>query len=89
MICGVVATIISGCNVCIACRVVCYSVAHYSAHCKHTTAWNICCHNAAYHTTMYFYWSITRLCSFSKAQSKLLEDGPIGPERVGANIEIF
>jgi len=35
-----------------------YAVTHYTAHSTHTTAWNTCCHNAAYHTTMYFYWSI-------------------------------
>ena len=28
-------------------------------------------------------------CSFSKAQHKLPEDGPIGPKHVEANIEIF
>ena len=32
MICGVVATSISGCGVCTVCGVVCDSVAHYTAH---------------------------------------------------------
>jgi hypothetical protein len=31
----------------------------------------------------------TSICSFSKAQHTLLEDGPIGPKHVEANIEIF
>ena len=65
------------------------TVAHYTAHSTHITAWNTCCHNAAYHITMYFYWSIPQHCSFSKAQHKLPEDGPIGPKHVGANIMIF
>jgi hypothetical protein len=38
---------------------------------------------------MYFYWLILQKCNFSKAQRKLLEDGPEGPKHVGANIEIF
>jgi len=38
MICGVVATSISGCGVFTVCRVVCGSVAHYTAHCTHITA---------------------------------------------------
>jgi hypothetical protein len=28
-------------------------------------------------------------CNFSKAQHKLPEDGPDGPKRVEANVEIF
>jgi len=70
MICGVVATSISGCDVCTVCRVVCD-------------------HNSANHIMMYFYWSIPQYCSFSKAQHKVPEDGPIGPKHVGANVEIF
>ena len=34
-------------------------------------------------------WSIPQYCSFSKAQHKLPEDGPIEPKHVGANREIF
>jgi len=60
MICGAVATSISGCGVRTACRVVCD-----------------------------FYWSTPHYCSFSKAQHKLPEDGPIGPKHVGAHTEIF
>jgi glucan phosphoethanolaminetransferase (alkaline phosphatase superfamily) len=73
MTCGVVATSISGCDVCTACRVVC----------------DCSCHNAACHITMYFYWLIPQYCGFSKAQHTPPEDGPIGPKHVGANIEIF
>jgi len=65
------------------------SVAHNTARSTQVTAWNTCCHNAAYHTTMHFYWSTPHYCSFSTAQHKLPEDGPIGPKHVGANIEIF
>jgi len=65
------------------------SVSHYTARSTHTTAWNTCCHNTANHITMYFYWSAPHYFRFSKAQHKLPEDGPIGPKRVGANIEIF
>ena len=93
MICGVVATSISGCDVCTACRVGCdlcatsrTQVAHYTVR---STAWNNCCHNAAYHIMMYFHWSIPQYCSFSKAWHTLLEDGPIGPKHVAANKEIF
>jgi hypothetical protein len=57
MICGVVATSISGCGVCTVCRVV----------------WN----------------DLGRSFSFSKAQHKLPDDGPIGPKHVEANTEIF
>jgi hypothetical protein len=28
-------------------------------------------------------------CNFSKAKSKLPEDGPSGPKHVGANVEMF
>jgi len=77
MIRGVVATSISGCDVCI------------EARSTHITAWNTCCHNAAYHITMYFHWSIPQYGSFSKAQHTLPEDGPIGPKHVGANKDIF
>jgi len=80
MICGVVATSISGCGVC---------TAHYTACNTHTTAWNTCCHNTANHITMYFYRSTPHCSSFSKAQHKLPEDCPIGPRHIGANIEIF
>ena len=85
MICGVVATSISGCYVCTACRV----VAHYTARSTHITDWNTCYHNAANHITMYFYWSIPHYCSVRKAQHKLPEDGPIGPKHVGANMRYF
>jgi hypothetical protein len=54
-----------------------------------TPQWNTCCHNAAYHITMYFHWSIPHYCSFSKAQHTLPENGPIGSKHVGANKEIF
>ena len=78
-ICGVVATSISGCGVyCVPC-----SVAHYTVHSTHTTVWNTCCHNTAYHITMYFYWWIPQNCSFNKAQHNLPEDGPSGPKHVG------
>jgi len=57
MICGVVATSISGCGVCIVYRVVynsCSLHAHYTAHSTHTTAWNTCCHNTSNHIKIYF-----------------------------------
>ena len=65
------------------------SVAHYTARSTHITAWNTCCHNAACHITMYFYWSIPQYYSFSKAQHMLPEDDPIGPKYVGANRDIL
>jgi hypothetical protein len=66
-----------------------FYVAHNTARSTHITAWNTCCHNAAYHITTYFYWSVPQYCSFSKAQHALPEDGPIGPKHVGANVKIF
>jgi len=85
MICGVVATSISACDVCNACRVVCSRTLYGTQY----TAWNSWCHNAAYHITMYVHWSIPQYCSFSKAHYTLSEHGPIGPKHVGANKEIF
>jgi hypothetical protein len=35
------------------------------------------------------YWLIQQKSNFSKAQRKLLEDGPDGPKHVGASIKIF
>ena len=81
MICGVVTTSISGSDV--------YTALCCTQHGTQYTAWNNCCHNAAYHVTMYFHWSIPQYCSFSKAQHTLPEDCPIGPKHVGANKEIF
>jgi len=89
MTCGIVATSISGCGVCTACRIVCDSVAHNTACSTHTTAWNTCCHNAACHIMIYFHWSVPQYCSFSKAQHTFPEDGQIEPKHVGANNEIF
>jgi len=57
-------------------------VTHNTARSTHITAWNTCCHNTAYHITMYFHWS--QYCGFSKAQHTLPEDGPIGPKHIGA-----
>jgi len=53
MTCGVVTTSISGCDVCTACLVLCD--ASCTLHGTQYTAWNTCCHNAAFHITMYFY----------------------------------
>jgi len=55
MICGVVATSISGCVLCVVLRAT--AVAYYMARSTHITAWNTCCHNAACHITMYFHLS--------------------------------
>jgi len=74
--------------VCVLC-----AVQRASAHCTalstHTTTWNTCCHNTALLITMYFYWLSLQKCNFSLAQCKLPEDGPNGPEHVGANIRYF
>ena len=54
MVCGVVATSISGCGVCILCRVVCDLVAHYTALNTHHSLKHFY-HNTAEQITMYFY----------------------------------
>jgi hypothetical protein len=41
------------------------------------------------HNDIFLVINSTKNCSFSKAQHKLPEDGPIGPEHVEANVEIF
>jgi len=38
---------------------------------------------------MYFYWLVLQKCNFSQAQCKLPDDGPDGPEHVGANTGYF
>jgi hypothetical protein len=84
------ATILWNWSVKVHCYMICDSTTlHYTARSTHITVWNTCCHNAAYHITMYFHWSIPQYCSFSKAQHTLSEDGPIGRKHVGANKEIF
>jgi len=63
MICGVVVTIISGCDMCTACRVVCdCSRTLHGTQCS----LKYCCHNAAYHITMYFYWSIPQIVALAR-----------------------
>ena len=89
MICGAVATSISGRGVCTECRVVCDS--HTTRHSVHiprpetlvaTTLQIIkrCIFTNQFHK---------KNCRFSKAQHKLPEDGPGGPKQVGVSIEIF
>jgi len=80
MICGVVATSISGCGVCSECCAVWDSV--------HTpqpeTLVTITLQNINSILLINF-----QNCTFSKTLHRLPEDGPIGPKHVGSNIELF
>jgi len=86
MIWGVVATSISGCGVCTACRVVCDGTLHGTLYTHHSLKY-LPQHRKSYKDV--FFWSNPHYCNFSKAQHMLPEDGPIGSKHVGANTEIF
>ena len=92
MICGVVATSISGCGVCTVCRVVCdchsTRTLHGTQYTHHNLKYLLPQHRISYND-VFLLISCTKNCSFSKAQHNLPEDGPIGPKYEGANIEIF
>ena len=87
MICGVVVTCISGCDMCTACRVVSRTL-HGTRYTHHSLKYLSSQYRKSYNDVILLNNS-TKNCSFSKAQHKIPEDGPSGPKCVEANTEIF
>jgi len=71
-----VATSISGCGVCIVCRVVCRTL-HGTQYTHHSLKYLLPQHRKSYNDVFLLINSTKKSCSFSKAQHKLPEDGPI------------